>query len=358
MKLSEFDYNLSKELIAQYPVKERDKCRLMVLDRTSGEITHKTFEDIVGYFKPGDLLVMNNTKVIPARLFGKRKSGGNVEIFLLEKKNPVCEALVKPGARIKDGEMIVLDSGDEVEVMGRGDIGRQVKFKRPVDEMMKEIGHMPLPPYIDRNDEVSDKENYQTVYSANDGATASPTAGLHFTRELLDRVQGTGCRVQYVTLHTNYGTFAPIKTDDIESHKMHREQFELPLETVEAIAQTKKSGGKIFAVGTTTTRVLEYCASSLRGRGAAEAISKEDCFVGLRPPRNDGGFSGYTDMFIYPGYKFKVVDHLITNFHLPKSTLMLLVSAFAGKDFIFKAYAEAIRERYRFFSYGDGTLIL
>lgn len=332
MKLSEFDYNLPKELIAQYPIEQRDRCRLMVLDRATQSITHKTFADIVSYFKSGDLLVMNNTKVIPARLFGKRKSGGRVEIFLLEKKDPVCEALVKPGARVKDGEIIVLDSGDEVEVMGRGDIGRQVRFKRPVEEIMAEIGHMPLPPYIDRDDEESDKYNYQTVYSDNDGATASPTAGLHFTKELLRRLSVLGVRLAYVTLHTNYGTFAPIKTDDIESHKMHKEYFELSEETAQAISETKKRGGKVFAVGTTTTRVLEYCTG--------------------RPTK------GYTDMFIYPGYEFKVVDHLITNFHLPKSTLMLLVSAFAGKEFIFEAYRQAIAEKYRFFSYGDGMLIL
>ena len=277
MKLSEFDYNLPKELIAQYPLKKRDACRLMVLDRAAKTIAHKTFEDIVPYFNEGDLLVLNNTKVIPARLFGKRKSGGRVEIFLLEKKDPICEALVKPGARISDGERIVLESGDEVEVMGRGGIGRQVRFNRPIDDIVNEIGHMPLPPYIDRDDEASDKENYQTIYNVNPGATASPTAGLHFTKELLGKIERQGARVAYVTLHTNYGTFAPIKTDDIELHKMHREQFELPAETIDAIRQTKKSGGKVFAVGTTTTRVLEYCASSLRGCEAPEAIS----FFGL-----------------------------------------------------------------------------
>ncbi len=332
MKLSEFDYELPKELIAQYPTEKRDGCRLMVLDRASGKIGHKTFEDITGYFKPGDLLVLNNTKVIPARLFGKRKSGGKVELFLLEKKNPTCEALVRPAARIKEGEKIELESGDEVEVLGRGEVGRFVKFARPLDDILEESGHMPLPPYIARKDEASDKANYQTVYSANDGATASPTAGLHFTQELLERIMGNGVRIAYVTLHTNYGTFAPIKTDDIESHKMHREYFELPEETVMAIAETKKSGGKVFAVGTTTTRVLEHCALKAS--------------------------SGYTDMFIYPGYNFKVVDRLITNFHLPKSTLMLLVSAFARREFVMEAYRQAIVERYRFFSYGDSILIL
>ena len=342
MKLSEFDYELPKELIAQYPVSERDKCRLMVLDRETKAIAHKTFEDIIGYFNKGDLLVLNNTKVIPARLLGKRKSGGKVELFLLEKKNPACEALVKPAARIKEGEKIVLESGDEVEVLGRGEAGRFVKFARPLDEILQEIGHVPLPPYIDRDDEESDRNNYQTVYGDKEGATASPTAGLHFTEGLLNRIAGNGIRVTYVTLHTNYGTFAPIKTDDIEKHKMHREYFELPEETITTIRETKNSGGKVFAVGTTTTRVLEYCAATILNH----------------QPLITNHLSGHTDMFIYPGYQFKVVDHLITNFHLPKSTLMLLVSAFAGKDLIFEAYRQAIAEQYRFFSYGDSMLIL
>lgn len=332
MKLSEFDYNLPKELIAQYPVGQRDKCRMMVLDRAKGSIAHKTFEDIVSYFKPGDLLVLNNTKVIPARLYGKRKSGGKVELFLLDKKNPAREALVRPAARIKEGEKIILESGDEVEVMGRGEVGRFVKFDRALDNILKEIGHVPLPPYIGRDDAESDRNDYQTVYGNVEGATASPTAGLHFTKRLLDGVASCGARVTYVTLHTSYGTFAPIKTDDVESHKMHKEYFEFSAETAKVVTETKNSGGKVFAVGTTTTRTLEYCA------GKAS--------------------SGYTDMFIYPGYKFKVVDHMITNFHLPKSTLMLLVSAFAGKDLIMEAYKEAIAEKYRFFSYGDAMLIL
>ena len=342
MKLSDFDYNLPKKLIAQYPVEHREKCRMMVLNRTSGKIMHKTFEDIVGYFNKGDLLVLNNTKVIPARLFGKRKTGGKVELFLLEKNNPMCEALVRPTARIKEGEWITLESGDEVEVSGKGDVGRLVKFSRPLSDILAEIGHVPLPPYIDRDDEDSDKNNYQTVYGKNEGATASPTAGLHFTEKLLNGIAINGVWVRYITLHINYGTFAPIKTDDIKTHKMHKEYFELPEDTVKAISETKRSGGKIFAVGTTTTRVLEYCADKL---------TKYEM-------QNTNDIRGYTDMFIYPGYEFKVVDHLITNFHLPKSTLMLLVSAFTGKDCIFKAYKEAVRERYRFFSYGDAMLIL
>lgn len=332
MKLSEFDYNLPRELIAQYPVQQREKCRLMVLDRKTSSIEHKTFEDITGYFNKADMLVLNNTKVIPARLIGSRKTGGRVEIFIIEKSGNSCEALVKPSGRISIGERIILESGHEVEILGYGKIGRMVQFDRSIEEVMAKCGHMPLPPYIDRDDEERDRTDYQTVYGYREGATASPTAGLHFTKELIDRCKTKGARVEHVTLHTNYGTFAPIKTDDIELHKMHKEYFDFPDATAKTVAETKNSGNKVFAVGTTTTRTLEHCA------GCAS--------------------SGYTDMFIYPGYKFKVVDHMITNFHLPKSTLMLLVSAFAGKEFIMEAYRQAIAGKYRFFSYGDAMLIL
>jgi len=342
MKLSEFDYKLPRELIAQYPAEEREKCRLMVLDRQANSISHKTFKSIVDYFNKGDLLALNNTKVVPARLLGSRKTGGKVEIFVLDRNGTSCEALVKPSGRINIGERITLESGHEAQVLGSGKIGRMIQFSRSIDEIMTKGGHMPLPPYIDRADEERDKIDYQTVYACREGATASPTAGLHFTKELLNRIMGNGVRVTYVTLHTNYGTFAPIKTDEIEKHRMHREYFELSAETAKVVAETKKSGGKVFAVGTTTTRVLEHCA---------DVITNDE-------RRTTDDVRGYADMFIYPGYKFKVVDHMITNFHLPKSTLLLLISAFAGRDFIFKAYNEAIEKRYRFFSYGDAMLIL
>jgi S-adenosylmethionine:tRNA ribosyltransferase-isomerase len=331
VKLSEFNYTLPKELIAQYPARKRDACRLMVLDRRDRSILHKTFDDLAGYFKEGDCLVLNDTRVIPARLFGKRKTGGKVELFLLENKNPICEALVRPSARLKEGEKISLESGAEAEVLNRGEIGRFVKFDRPIEDILKS-GHTPLPPYIDRPDTESDKKEYQTVFAAKDGATASPTAGLHFTHELLNRISESGVTIAYVTLHTSYGTFAPVKDEDVEKHTMHREYFELPEKAARVISETKKIGGKIFAVGTTGVRVLEHCL----GRSA----------------------KGYTDLYIYPGYNFKIVDHMITNFHLPKSTLLLLVSAFAGKGFILEAYRNAIEERYRFFSYGDAMLIL
>jgi len=340
MKLSEFDYTLPKELIAQYPLKERQKARLMILDREAGAISGEVFENVVNYFKEGDTLVLNDTKVIPARFFGKRKTGGKVEIFLLEKKNPVSEALLRPSGRLKEGEEIVLETGDRVEVLNRGDIGRLIKFNRPLDEILERCGHTPLPPYIKRADEASDKEDYQTIYAKGDGATASPTAGLHFTRDLLKQIEDKGVNVCYITLHTSYGTFAPVKVDNVENHRMHAEYFNMPQETAKTVSDTKKNGNRIFAVGTTSTRVLEYCfsaGSSVQGPGA----------------RN-----GYTDLFIYPSYKFKVVDCLITNFHLPKSTLLLLVSAFAGKDFIFKAYNHAIEKEYRFYSYGDAMLIV
>jgi len=347
VNLSDFDYCLPKERIAQYPPKEREKCRLMVLSRGDHSVSHKIFEDIVGYFKKGDCLVLNNTKVMPTRLFGKRKTGGKVEIFLIRLpkpgEDPVCEALIKPSGRLKDGERIILESGDEVEVLARAEAGRFVRFNRDPRSVIKDAGHVPLPPYIERQDEPSDRHDYQTVYGAVEGATASPTAGLHFTEALLKKIRDAGVKIAYVTLHTNYGTFASIKSEQVEDHKMHKEYFEVSAETERCIIETKKEGGSVFAVGTTTTRVLEHCASRIR-----KALD----------PAEAGVCSGYTDMYIYPGYKFHVVDHLITNFHLPKSTLVILVSAFAGKEYIAGAYRQAIEADYRFFSYGDAMLIL
>lgn len=332
MQLKDFDYKLPKELIAQYPVKNRQKSRLLVLNRQKADFCNKTFENIVDYFDEGDALILNDTKVIPARLFGKRKTGGRVEIFLLEKKNPVSEVLLRPFKKLKTGEKIVLESGDEVEILDRGNIGRFVKFVSPLDEILEKEGHTPLPPYIRRADEPIDRESYQTVYAKNDGATASPTAGLHFTRELLEEIKNRGVKICYVTLHTSYGTFAPVKTENIEEHRMHAEYFSIPEGTLKIINETKKKNRRIFAVGTTTTRVLEH-----------QSVTRET--------------SGYTELFIRPPYEFRIVDCLITNFHLPKSTLLMLISAFAGKDFIFEAYRHAVEERYRFFSYGDAMFI-
>ncbi len=365
MKLSDFNYELPKELIAKYPLKEREKCRLMVLDREKRSVAHETFEGIADYFNKGDLLVLNDTKVIPARLFGNRKTGGKVELFLIDTHTHRVggkltdavglgfEAMVRPSGRLKEGEKITLESGAEAEVLGRGEIGRFVKFNRPIDDIL-ESGHMPLPPYIGRPDEESDKEDYQTVYGRSVGATASPTAGLHFTRELLDRVSSIGVRVSFVTLHTNYGTFAPIKTNEVEAHKMHKEYFELSADAANVIRETKTNGGKVFAVGTTTTRVLESCADKITHN--AQRMTPNHSLRSDSGQAND--VTGHTDLYIYPGFKFKIVDHLITNFHLPKSTLLILASAFAGKDFIFEAYRQAIEEKYRFFSYGDAMLIM
>jgi len=333
MKLTDFDYKLPKELIAQYPVVDREKARLMVLQKDTSQIHDKAFEDIVEYFNKGDCLVLNDTKVIPARLFGKRKTGGKVEIFLLEKKDPISEALLRPSGKLKEGETLTLESGDSVEVLGRGEVGRLVKFNNRIDDILKKCGHTPLPPYIKRADESQDKDSYQTIYAKNEGATASPTAGLHFTKEVLKRIEDKGVRICYITLHTSYGTFAPIKVDDVKEHNMHSEYFNISKESIEIIQKTKKEGKKIFAVGTTATRVLEHYFTTHQT-------------------------TGYTNLFIYPGYEFKAVDSLITNFHLPKSTLLLLVSAFAGKELIFKAYEHAIENGYRFYSYGDATLII
>jgi len=332
MKLADFDYNLPKELIAQYPSERRDGCRLMIVDRKKGTVGHHVFGDICGYFGKDDLLVLNDTKVLQARLFGKRVTGGKVELFLIEKKHPISEALVRPSGRLKEGEVITLESGDKVEVLGRGRVGRLVKFNRHIEEVLKS-GHVPLPPYIDRMDEEGDKTDYQTIYASKEGATASPTAGLHFTKEIFDNIRRRGADIRYVTLHTNYGTFAPVKTEIVEDHKMHRESFEIPEETMSAVKKTKAAGNSVFAVGTTSARSLEYWA-------------------------REGKSKGDNDLFIYPGFDFKVVDHLITNFHLPKSTLMLLVSAFAGRELILEAYRKAVEERYRFFSYGDAMLIV
>jgi S-adenosylmethionine:tRNA ribosyltransferase-isomerase len=285
--------------------------------------------------------VLNDTKVIPARLFGNRATGGRVELFILEKTAQVCEALVRPSGRIKSGERIVIESGDVVEILDRGPVGRFVRFERSPGDVMCNAGHVPLPPYIERPDERSDISDYQTVYGTKEGATASPTAGLHFTHDLIEGIRGKGVRIAHVTLHTSYGTFAPVKSADVELHRMHEERFEMQDDTAKIVLETRSNGRKVFAVGTTSVRVLEHCAQESRRSGAALA-----------------GRSGRTGLYIYPGHDFRVVDRLITNFHLPKSTLLLLVSAFAGKDFILEAYRRAVENRYRFFSYGDAMLIL
>jgi S-adenosylmethionine:tRNA ribosyltransferase-isomerase len=333
MKLSEFDYTLPKELVAQYPAKKRGDEKLLIADRAKNTFEEKRFADIAEYFNAGDVLVLNNTKVIPARLFGKRKTGGKVEIFVLDRTKNPAEALVRPSGRVRVGENISLGPGNAVKVLGRSGVGRLVEFDAPVDEILAEYGHVPLPPYISRPDEPVDAERYQTVYADSEGATASPTAGLHFTEGAIDGLKKRGVEIAYVTLHVSYGTFAPVKEDIVEKHKMHSEFYRISPGDVKIISEAKKRQARIFACGTTSLRALEASA-------------------------DEAAFEGYTDLFIYPGYKFKIVDALITNFHLPKSTLLLLTSAFCGKELLFKAYDYAIRNKFRFFSYGDAMLIL
>jgi S-adenosylmethionine:tRNA ribosyltransferase-isomerase len=334
-KLKDFHYELPKELIAQEPLKKRDMARLMVLDRAKRSIREHLFRDITAYFERGDCLVMNDTRVIPARLYGRRKSGGRVEIFLLDPDTDMPRALVRPSKRIKDGEEIELEGGIKATVMGREDVGRRVRFDSPIREVLS-TGHVPLPPYIDRIDSPADRDDYQTVYARREGATASPTAGLHFTEDLLSSIEEKGVRTVYVTLHTSYGTFSPVTSEDIEEHNMHEEFYQMSAEAASAVNDTKSGGGRVFAVGTTSTRVLETCGGGDGRVSAAESKS---------------------NLFIYPGYKFRIVDGIITNFHLPESTLLMLVSAFAGRDFILEAYQKAINDKFRFFSYGDAMII-
>ena len=342
MKLSEFDYVLPKELIAQHPSRERGEDRMLVLDRKSKAFSEKRFSDIIEYFKKGDLLVLNDTKVMPARLFGKRETGGKVEIFVLEKSDNPVKALIRPSGRVKEGEVVFLESGNRAKILGKSDVGRFVEFDGPLGEILKKSGHVPLPPYIPRPDEPSDRERYQTVYSRPEGATASPTAGLHFTENILNTLKDKGVETAFVTLHVSYGTFVPIKEENIKKHKMHSEFYRMPENSRKAMDEARKRKSRIFACGTTALRVLE-------------TVSEPGRF-GASP--NRPGSEGVTDLFIYPGYKFKIVDGLITNFHLPKSTLILLASAFAGKEFLFKAYEYAIKNKFKFFSYGDATLII
>jgi S-adenosylmethionine:tRNA ribosyltransferase-isomerase len=336
MKLSEFYYHLPGELIAQEPLKERDSSRLLVMDRRTGSLTEAKFADIVGFMSPGDCLVINDTKVIPARLRAKRKSGGEVEIFLLDIASDPVSALVNPSARVKEGEEVVLEDGSYAKVMGRASTGRFVLFEKSIEEVLK-MGHVPLPPYISRADSPRDMETYQTVYAQKKGAIAAPTAGLHFTDALLEKIALKGIVTAKVTLHTGYGTFAPVKAENVEDHVMHSEYFEINSEAAGIINKARSSGRRVFAVGTTSTRVLET-ASSSAGTIAAMA--------------------GHTNIFIYPGYRFKMVDALITNFHLPGSTLVMLVSAFGGKENIIKGYAKAVGLGFRFYSYGDAMLII
>lgn len=336
IKLSDFDYNLPKELIAKFPHEPRDECRLMVLNRKKKTIEHKIFKDIIDYLEEGDLLVLNDTKVIPARLKGKKKTGANIEIFLLRPfSENQWEVLIKNIKRLKEGQEVIIANDFKIKLIEKYEEGKaKVELiGEDINQLIKKYGHIPLPPYIEREDEEKDKDYYQTVFAKKEGAVASPTAGLHFTERLLKQLEEKGVKKAFCTLHVGLGTFRPIKTEDITKHKMHEEFYQIPDETLQLINETKKKGKKVVAVGTTVVRTLETYAQT----------NKKE---------------GFSDIFIYPPYKFKIVDTLITNFHLPKSTLLLLVSAFANRDFILKAYEIAIKERYRFFSYGDAMLII
>lgn len=345
MKLEEFDYFLPQSLIAQYPTPEREESRLLVLGRRDGRIEHRLFKDIPNYLSPGDLLVMNNTRVIPARMLGRKRSGGRVELLLIPSPNGTnqgeFEVLVKNLGRVKENEKIEIQFGEglcgEIKSVkgGRGWISFSTNDSIP--NILKKYGHVPLPPYIKRKDESLDRDRYQTVFAEREGSIAAPTAGLHFTPSLLQSLREKEVRFTFLTLHIGPGTFTPVKVKNIEEHSMEAEWVEIPEETAKLINETKEKGGRVIAVGTTTTRSLEsFCDE--KGR--------------VRPVK------GYTSLFIYPPYSFRVIDGLITNFHLPKSTLLMLVSAFAGRDLILKTYQEAIKKEYRFYSYGDAMLIL
>ena len=340
MKVSDFKYNLPEELIAQTPIAKRDESRLMVLDRGNKTIEHKIFKDILEYLKPGDVLVRNNTKVLPARIYGKKETGANVEFLLLNNiEGDVWESIVRPGNKLHVGTKVIFGDGilkaEILDILEGGT--RKVKFEYNgiFNEILDEIGLMPLPPYI--HEELKEKDRYQTVYAKFQGSAAAPTAGLHFTDELLEKIKEKGVEIANVTLHVGIGTFRPVKVDNIEEHHMHSEHFYIKQEDVEKINRAKKEGRRVIAVGTTSCRVLESISD---GNGMVKETEED------------------TSIFIYPGYKFKCVDALITNFHLPESTLLMLVSALAGKDFIMGAYEEAVKEKYRFFSFGDAMLIV
>lgn len=341
MKLSDFNYNLPEELIAQDPLEKRDNSRLMVLHRETGELEHKHFYDVIDYLNPGDCLVVNNTKVIPARLMGvKEKTGASIEVLLLKRKEEkVWETLVKPGKKARVGARISFGDGllvgEVIDVVEEGNRLIRFEYDGIFEEILDRLGQMPLPPYITH--QLQDKNRYQTVYAKYDGSAAAPTAGLHFTEELLQKIQDKGVRIAKVTLHVGLGTFRPVKEENVLDHHMHSEFYIVDEEAAKIINETKANGGRVISVGTTSTRTLE-------------TVAEPDGHIPVK--------SGWTDIFIYPGYRFKAVDCLITNFHLPESTLIMLVSALADRETILHAYETAVEEKYRFFSFGDAMLIL
>jgi S-adenosylmethionine:tRNA ribosyltransferase-isomerase len=342
MRIEEFDYHLPLSLIAQYPSSQRGETSLMILHRQTGVFEHQAFQDIAKSLRAGDLLVMNNTRVLPARLIGKKETGGRIEMLLIPSWNGSggqWKALIKGSRKVKRGSRIQFEPGlqGEIEEVKAGKARVSFSYDGEVAELLRKIGHVPLPPYIKRGDEPLDRERYQTVFAERDGSIAAPTAGLHFTHALLQSLKENGVRTTWITLHIGIGTFTPVKARDIEDHSMEAEWIEISEETAKEIKATKARGGRVISVGTTTTRALE---------------SFYDENGGVRSGK------GMTSLFIYPSYRFRVIDGLITNFHLPKSTLIMLVSAFAGKDLLMRAYQEAVDRKYRFYSYGDAMLIL
>ena len=344
VKLSDFDYALPKELIAQSALPKRTEARLLVLDREKNIMEHRAFRDILNYLERGDVLVLNDTKVLPARLFGKKKTGGRVEILLLKQTGNVWETLIRPSGRVREGEIIEFQEGLKAQVLDSSNQETGIRhlrfeFEGNLDEILDRIGHIPLPPYINREDLPVDRELYQTVFAKIPGAVASPTAGLHFDEELLRAIEAKGIEILFVTLHVSYSTFRSVICEDLASHKMYEEYFEISDETADRINFAKADGRRIIACGTTVVRTLESAATDSL---PAEAEARNRT----------------TQLFIYPPYEFKMVDAMITNFHLPRTTLLMLTSAFTGHEFLMQAYREAIDQKYRFYSYGDAMLIL
>ena len=341
MKTSDFFYDLPEELIAQDPLEDRTASRLLVLNRVTGAIEHKIFSDVIDYLNEGDCLVINNTRVIPARLIGEKEgTGGKVEVLLLKRRaNDVWETLVKPGKKLRPGARVTFGDGrlkaEILEIAEEGNRLVRFYYEGIFEEILDSLGEMPLPPYITHK--LEDKEMYQTVYAKYDGSAAAPTAGLHFTKELLSKIEEKGIKIASITLHVGLGTFRPVKVDDVNHHHMHTEWYEVNAEAADIINETKRNGGRVICVGTTSCRTIE-------------SVADENGYMKAK--------TGETDIFIYPGYKFKVMDGLITNFHLPESTLVMLVSAFAGKENVLSAYETAVKEKYRFFSFGDAMILI
>lgn len=341
MKTSDFFYDLPEELIAQDPLEDRTASRLLVLNRETGAVEHKIFSDVIDYLNEGDCLVINNTRVIPARLIGEKEgTGGKVEVLLLKRRaNDVWETLVKPGKKLRPGARVTFGDGmlkaEILEIAEEGNRLVRFYYEGIFEEILDSLGEMPLPPYITHK--LEDKEMYQTVYAKYDGSAAAPTAGLHFTKELLSKIEEKGIKIASITLHVGLGTFRPVKVDDVNNHHMHTEWYEVNAEAADIINETKRNGGRVICVGTTSCRTIE-------------SVADENGYMKAK--------TGETDIFIYPGYKFKVMDGLITNFHLPESTLVMLVSAFAGKENVLSAYETAVKERYRFFSFGDAMILI